>query len=272
MSQVQNSPALPVQKSVKAYLVWNVISRQGILKKKSQKLILSLRSLTKSKRSPIKKPKSQVQRARKSWLYSLNRNWGLLIQNPRKKYIIDLTTNKKYVYENLQRGEFGFTEDGLSFTIFYSEYDGNIPSAELGFPTADLEYSNKIFYSNVEYLRSIPQETDHDLPDDQGDLQSDQETDHGLPDDQGILQGDQETDHGLPDDQGDLQKDQGGNLGPQDKLDEHQQQDDQEPDHDFDIQKQSHTDTNTSQNSNEEDLHHDSDDKDTKNSDEYSNI
>ena len=175
--------------------------------------------------------------------------------NPRKKYIIDLTTNKKYVYENLQRGEFAFTEDGLSFTIFYSEYDGNIPPAELGFPTADLEYSNKIFYSNVEYLRSIPQETDH-----------------GLPDDQGILQGDQETDHGLPDDQGDLQKDQGGNLGPQDKLDEHHQQDDQEPDHDFDIQKQSHTDTNTSQNSNEEDLHHDSDDKDTKNSDEYSNI
>ena len=158
--------------------------------------------------------------------------------NPRKKYIIDLTTNKKYVYENLQRGEFGFTEDGLSFTIFYSEYDGNIPPAELGFPTADLEYSNKIFYSNVEYLRSIPQETDHDLPDDQGDLQNDQ----------------------------------GGHLGPQDKLDEHHQQDDQEPDHDFDIQKQSHTDTNTSQNSNEEDLHHDSDDKDTKNSDEYSNI
>ena len=129
--------------------------------------------------------------------------------NPRKKYIIDLTTNKKYVYNNLQRGEFAFTEDGeLSFTIFYSEYDGNIPSAELGLPTANLEYSNQIYYSNVEYLRSIPQETDHDLPVDQGDPEDDQETDHELPDDQGDPEDDQETDNDLPDDQGDPEGDQ----------------------------------------------------------------
>ena len=86
-----------------------------------------------------------------------------LDENPRRKYVIDLTTNKKYVYDNLQRGEFAFREEGgLSFTIFFSEYYGSIPQAELGLPTADFDYNNKIYYSNVEYLESLPQEADQD--------------------------------------------------------------------------------------------------------------
>ena len=131
-----------------------------------------------------------------------------LDENPRRKYVIDLTTNKKYVYDNLKRGEFAFTDDGgLSLTVFYSELSGNIPQAELGTPTADFDYHNRLHYSNVEYLRS---ETDqqqgglHDCPDDLG-------VDHGL---QGV-QG-----PSLPDDtgdqhQGDQQGDQGEHPGAQ---------------------------------------------------------
>lgn len=86
-----------------------------------------------------------------------------LDENPRRKYVIDLTTNKKYVYDNLQRGQFAFMEDGgLSFTIFFSEYDDSIPQAELGLPTADFDYNNRLYYSNVEYLESLPHEGDQD--------------------------------------------------------------------------------------------------------------
>ena len=87
-----------------------------------------------------------------------------LDDNPRRKYLLDQTTNKIYIYDNLQRGEYLFTEDGgVSFTIFYSEFYGNIPQAELGLPSVNSEYSrysNKVYYGNIEYLRSFPQETD----------------------------------------------------------------------------------------------------------------
>ena len=141
--------------------------------------------------------------------------------NPRRKYIVDLRTKKKYIYNNEERGIFRFTSNGdLAFTVFYNKFCGEIPSSQLGLQTMDS--NNRVQYSNVEQIRSLNEEeqcgqeevrgfqdeldadhqqslqgadhngfqgADHDSDQD-ADHHSDQGTDHE--DDQGV---DREADH-----------------------------------------------------------------------------
>ncbi len=131
--------------------------------------------------------------------------------NPRRKYIVDLRTKKKYIYNNEERGIFRFTSNGdLAFTVFYNKFCDEIPSSQLGLQTMDS--NNRVQYSNVEQIRSLDEEeqgdqeevhgfqdeldADHQQSHQGADHDSDQGTDHE--DDQGVVhvadQGHQYTD------------------------------------------------------------------------------
>ena len=150
--------------------------------------------------------------------------------NPRRKYLVDIRTQKKYIYNNEERGIFRFTSDGgLAFTIFYSEFFGKIPSSQLGLQTMDS--NNRIQYSNVEQIRSLDEEEADQHQGNHGPGLHDALRDQ--------LQGDN------------LQGDQGGDHGPKDELDGYQQDGQEDPggqhheqensDGDSDIQDQDYT-------------------------------
>ena len=121
--------------------------------------------------------------------------------NPRRKYIVDLRTKKKYIYNNEERGIFRFTSNGdLAFTVFYNKFCGEIPSSQLGLQTMDS--NNRVQYSNVEQIRSLDEEE-----------QGDQEEVHGFQDE---LDADHEDDQGVAHvaDQGHQYTDESGSEDP----------------------------------------------------------
>lgn len=97
-------------------------------------------------------------------------------ENPRKKYIIDLRTRKKYIYNNLERGVFRFTQGGgLGHTVFFNEFSDDIPLSELGTETFD--HFNQPQYSNLQQIRSEADEVNQ-LEDGQEEAIDDQDQDH----------------------------------------------------------------------------------------------
>ena len=115
--------------------------------------------------------------------------------NPHKKFIVDLRTRKKYIYDNEERAIFRFTSNGaLGHTVFYNKFFGDIPSSQLGEITMDS--NNRIQYSNVQQIRSFEEEHEGEL---QSTDNEDQEEDHGI---QNELDTDQQHDHQDPGDPG----------------------------------------------------------------------
>ena len=97
-------------------------------------------------------------------------------ENPRKKYIIDLRTRKKYIYNNLERGVFRFTPGGgLGHTVFFNEFSDDIPLSELGIET--LDHFNQPQYSNLQQIRSEADEVNQ-LEDGQEEAIDDQDQNH----------------------------------------------------------------------------------------------
>ena len=128
--------------------------------------------------------------------------------NPHKKYIFDLTTGKKYIYDNEERAIFRFTSGGgLGQTVFYNEFSGDIPSSQLGEITMDS--NNRIQYSNVQQIKSFEEEHE------------DQEDDHGI---QNELDADQQHDHQDPVDPG-HQEDEDGCKEDSDNSSQHSDED-----------------------------------------------
>ena len=128
--------------------------------------------------------------------------------NPHKKYIFDLTTGKKYIYDNEERAIFRFTSGGgLGQTVFYNEFSGDIPSSQLGEITMDS--NNRIQYSNVQQIKSFEEEHE------------DQEDDHGI---QNELDADQQYDHQDPVDPG-HQEDEDGCKEDSDNSSQHSDED-----------------------------------------------
>lgn len=171
--------------------------------------------------------------------------------NPRRKYLVDIRTQKKYIYNNEERGIFRFTSDGgLAFTIFYSEFFGKIPSSQLGLQTMDS--NNRIQYSNVEQIRSLDEEEADQHQGNHGPGLHDALGEQLIKDLQGVqggdLQGDQREGHRL---QGDLDGYQQKGQEDPDAQQHHHNYQDHVPSHqgDSDIQDQDTSNQEESDNS-----------------------
>ena len=163
--------------------------------------------------------------------------------NPRQKYVIDLRTQKKYIYDNLEPGIFTFTSNGdLSHTIFYNQFYDEIPSSELGLQTMDAQ--NRLQFSNVKQVRSYEEKDQEDQGYQEGD-QSLQDQDHTVCISMS-QDSDEDTDH------------HGSDIHHHTDISTSQDSDEEAVHHDFDIQNQ------------DSDIHQDQDsDSDD---DKYSNV